>query len=82
MRIEINNPALVDDLRKYLKRNGCPSIREAEKVIDIRVAWPDDALRFESVDRAKVLALLKDWATVHRGAQFSLLGERSWELRP
>jgi hypothetical protein len=73
MRIEVSDPRLVDDLRVYLRRHGCPSERRTEDTFEVRVLWSPEAAATDGQVRAKVFGHLRDWCREHPGVKANLL---------
>ena len=74
MRIEISDPSLMDDLRVYLQRHGCPSEARGDDVFEVRVLRPADTPLSEAQIRAKVFGHLRDWCADHPGVKANVLG--------
>jgi hypothetical protein len=73
MKIEVNDPLLVSDLRGFLQRNGCPSESWTEDTFEVRVLRALDEDRSESLDRAKVVTHLREWCAAHPGVHTNLI---------
>ena len=73
MRIEVSDPNLLQDLRGYLQRNGCPSEQNGQDTCEVRVLWPADAFRSEQADRLKIFRHLREWCEEHPGARANIL---------
>ena len=74
MRIEVSDPNLLEDLRGYLQRNGCPSEQSGAETCEVRVLWPADTVRTENGDRLKIFRHLREWCADHPGARANILG--------
>jgi hypothetical protein len=73
VRIEVSDPGLLDDLRSYLQRHGCPSERNGVDTCDVGVLWPNEAFRSEQADRLKIFRHLREWCEEHPGARANIL---------
>lgn len=73
VRIEVSDPDLLQDLRGYLQRNGCPSEQNGQDTCEVRVLWPADAFRSEQADRLKIFRHLREWCEEHPGARANIL---------
>jgi hypothetical protein len=69
MRIEVSDPRLVENLRTYLQRHGCPSERRSEDTFEVRVAWSPEGMLTEAQQRARVFAHLREWCMDHPGVK-------------
>jgi hypothetical protein len=72
VRIEVSDPSLLDDLRGYLQRNGCPSERNGADTFVVGVLWPADAFRSEQADRLKIFRHLREWCEEHPGVRANI----------
>jgi hypothetical protein len=73
VRIEVSDPNLLDDLRGYLRDNGCPSeANGAAGMCEVRVLWPADAFRSEQADRLKIFRHLREWCEDHPGVRANI----------
>ena len=72
MRIEVSDPSLLDDLRGYLQRNGCPSEQKGVDSVDVGVLWSADALRSEQADKLKIFRHLREWCEEHPGVRANI----------
>jgi hypothetical protein len=73
MQIEISDPALVDSLRAYLQRQGCPSEAQSADVVEVRVLWSPDAPLSDAQARTKVFGHLREWCAANPGVKTNLL---------
>jgi hypothetical protein len=73
VRIEVSDPSLLDDLRGFLQRNGCPSESNGIGTCEVRVLWPAEELRSEQADRLKIFRHLREWCEEHPGARANIL---------
>ncbi len=73
MRIEVSNPSLLEDLRQYLQRNGCPTEQNGAGTFEVRVLWPSDELRSDTADRLKIFRHLREWCADHPGVHANIL---------
>ena len=73
MRIEVSDPRLLDDLRGYLQRNGCPSETRGDDRCEVRVLWPAEDMRSDTADRMKIFGHLREWCLDHPGVQANIL---------
>ena len=73
MRIEVSDPNLLEDLRGYLQRNGCPSELNGSGTCEVRVLWPAETLRSDTADRLKIFRHLREWCADHPGARANIL---------
>jgi hypothetical protein len=73
MRIEISDPSLMDDLRVYLQRHGCPSETRTEDSFEVRVIWSPETPLSEAQLRAKVFTHIRDWCQDHPGVKANVL---------
>jgi hypothetical protein len=73
MLVEISDPTLVDDLRVYLQRHGCPSELRSEETFEVRVLWSPEARLTEAQERAKVFSHLREWCLKHPGVKANVL---------
>jgi hypothetical protein len=69
MRIEVSDPRLVEKLRTYLQRHGCPSELMTEDTFEVRVAWSPEGALTDGQIRAKVFGHLRDWCVDHPGVK-------------
>ena len=69
MRVEVSDPTLLEDLRGYLLKNGCPSEPRSEDVCEVRVMWSEG----ERPDRLKIFGHLRDWCAEHPGVKANIL---------
>jgi hypothetical protein len=73
VRIEVSDPSLLDDLRRYLQRNGCPSETQGADRCEVRVLWPSEDLRSDTADRLKIFGHLREWCADHPGIRANIL---------
>jgi hypothetical protein len=73
MQVEVTDPSLLEDLRTYLQRNGCPSEIRGPATCEVRVLWPSDSLRSDSADRLKIFRHLREWCADHPGVHANIL---------
>jgi hypothetical protein len=73
MEVEVTDPSLLEDLRTYLQRNGCPSEIRSPATCEVRVLWPSDSLRSDSADRLKIFRHLREWCADHPGVHANIL---------
>jgi hypothetical protein len=73
VRIEVSDPGLLEDLRGYLQRNGCPSEQNGAGTFEVRVLWPAEALRSDTADRLKIFRHLREWCADHPGVHANIL---------
>jgi hypothetical protein len=73
VRIEVSNPQLLEDLRGFLQRNGCPSEQRTPDTCEVRVLWPAETLRSETADRLKIFRHLREWCAEHPGVHANIL---------
>jgi hypothetical protein len=73
VRIEVSDPSLLEDLRGYLQRNGCPSEQNGPGTCEVRVLWPAETLRSDTADRLKIFRHLREWCADHPGARANIL---------
>jgi len=73
VRIEVSNPSLLEDLRQYLQRNGCPTEQNGAGTFEVRVLWPSDELRSDTADRLKIFRHLREWCADHPGVHANIL---------
>ena len=73
MRIEVSNPSLLEDLREYLQRNGCPSELNGAGTFEVCVLWPSEELRSDAGDRLKIFRHLREWCEDHPGVHANIL---------
>jgi hypothetical protein len=73
VRIEVSDPRLLDDLRGYLQRNGCPSESRGDDRCEVRVLWPTEDLRSDTADRMKIFGHLREWCADHPGVHANIL---------
>jgi hypothetical protein len=74
VRIEVSDPSLLEDLRGYLQRNGCPSELAGAATFEVRVLWPAETARTDNGDRLKIFRHLREWCADHPGARANILG--------
>jgi hypothetical protein len=72
MHIEISDPSLMDDLRTYLQRHGCPSEVRSEDTFEVRVLWSPQTPLTDAQVRTKVFEHLRDWGRNHPGVKTNL----------
>jgi hypothetical protein len=72
VRIEVSDPNLLEDLRGYLQRNGCPSERNGAASCDVGVLWPAETFRTEQADRLKIFRHLREWCEEHPGVRANI----------
>jgi hypothetical protein len=73
VHIEVSDPSLVEDLRGYLERNGCPSEQNGPGKFEVRVLWPAESLRSDTADRLKIFRHLREWCADHPGVHANIL---------
>ena len=73
MQIEVSDPSLLEDLRGYLQRNGCPSEQRSADRCEVRVLWPADSMRSDTADRLKIFRHLREWCEEHPGVRTNIL---------
>jgi hypothetical protein len=73
VHIEVSDPRLVEDLRRYLERNGCPSEQNGPGKFEVRVLWPAESLRSDTADRLKIFRHLREWCADHPGVHANIL---------
>jgi hypothetical protein len=73
VRIEVSNPQLLEDLRGFLQRNGCPSEQRTPDTFEVRVLWPAETLRSDTADRLKIFRHLREWCAEHPGVHANIL---------
>jgi hypothetical protein len=73
VQIEVSDPSLVEDLRGYLQRNGCPSEQNGPGKFEVRVLWPAESLRSDTADRLKIFRHLREWCADHPGVHANIL---------
>jgi hypothetical protein len=73
VRIEVSNPQLLEDLRGFLQRNGCPSEQRTPDTCEVRVLWPAETLRSDTADRLKIFRHLREWCAEHPGVHANIL---------
>jgi hypothetical protein len=73
VRIEVSNPSLLEDLREYLRRNGCPSELNGAGTCEVCVLWPSEELRSDTGDRLKIFRHLREWCADHPGVHANIL---------
>jgi hypothetical protein len=69
----VSNPQLLEDLRGFLQRNGCPSEQRTPDTCEVRVLWPAEALRSDTADRLKIFRHLREWCAEHPGVHANIL---------
>jgi hypothetical protein len=72
MRVEVSDPGLLEDLRGYLLKNGCPSESRSPDTCEVRVLWAD-VQRSETADRLKIFGHLREWCSDHPGVKANIL---------
>ena len=72
MRVEVSDPTLLEDLRGYLLKNGCPSESRAVDIFEVRVLWSEGE-RPDSADRLKIFGHLREWCAEHPGVKANIL---------
>jgi hypothetical protein len=73
VRIEVSNPSLLEGLREYLQRNGCPSEPKGAGTFEVCVLWPAEELRSDTGDRLKIFRHLREWCADHPGVHANIL---------
>jgi hypothetical protein len=73
VRIEVSDPSLLEDLRGYLQRHGCPSEQNGQDTCEVRVLWPAESLRSDTADRLKIFRHLREWCADHPGVLANIL---------
>ena len=73
MRVEVSDAALIEDLRGYLLKNGCPSEPLSMDTCEVRVLWTDGE-RSDTADRLKIFGHLREWCADHPGVKANILG--------
>lgn len=73
MRIRVNDPSLVPDLLTFLQRGGLMAAQETDDTVNVLVPHALNDPRDQAADRLRVVAELRDWLALHRGAQVDLL---------
>jgi len=73
VRIEVSDPSLLEDLRGYLQRNGCPSEQNSAATCEVRVLWPPETPRSDNGERLKIFRHLREWCADHPGARADIL---------
>ena len=68
MRVEVSDPTLLEDLRGYLLKNGCPSEPRSVDICEVRVLWSEGE-RSDSADRLKIFGHLREWCAEHPGVK-------------
>jgi len=72
VRVEVSDPTLLEDLRGFLLKNGCPSESRSEDVFEVRVLWSEGE-RSDSADRLKIFGHLREWCSEHPGVKANIL---------
>ena len=69
MRVEVSDPTLLEDLRGFLLKNGCPSESQAADICEVRVMWSEG----DRSDRLKIFGNLREWCAEHPGVKANIL---------
>jgi hypothetical protein len=72
VRVEVSDPTLLEDLRSYLLKNGCPSEPLGAEICEVRVLWSEGD-RSDSADRLKIFGHLREWCAEHPGVKANIL---------
>jgi hypothetical protein len=72
MRLRVNDPALVPELKAFLQRGGLTVGQDGDTLL-VTVFRPLNAPRDAAVDRLQILAEVRGWLTLHRGARVDCL---------
>jgi hypothetical protein len=72
VRVEVSDPTLLEDLRGYLLKNGCPSESWSVDICEVRVLWSEGE-RSDSADRLKIFGHLREWCAEHPGVKANIL---------
>ena len=72
VRVEVSDPTLLEDLRGYLLKNGCPSEPRSVDICEVRVLWSEGE-RSDSADRLKIFGHLREWCAEHPGVKANIL---------
>jgi hypothetical protein len=72
MRLRLNDPALVPELTAFLERGGLTVGRDGDTLL-VTVFRPLNAPRDEAADRLQILAEVRGWLLLHRGARVDCL---------
>jgi len=72
VRVEVSDPTLLEDLRRYLLQNGCPSESRSADICEVRVLWSEGD-RSETADRLKIFGHLREWCAEHPGVKANSL---------
>ena len=72
VRVEVSDPTLLEDLRGYLLKNGCPSEPRSADICEVRVLWSEGE-RSDSADRLKIFGHLREWCAEHPGVKANMM---------
>jgi hypothetical protein len=72
MRLRVNDPALVPELTAFLQRGGLTVGQDGDTLL-VTVFRPLNAPRDDAADRLQILAEVRGWLTLHRGARVDCL---------
>jgi hypothetical protein len=72
MRLRLNDPSLAPELTAFLERGGLTVGRDGDTLL-VTVFHPLNAPRDEAADRLQILAEVRSWLTLHRGARVDCL---------
>ena len=78
MIVRLANPAYRGELERFLVQRGCRVCPTSEDELDVEVQWPHEAMRFATVDRAKILSALGDWRRMRPTAEAELVDGSGW----
>jgi hypothetical protein len=69
MRLRLNDPSLVPELTAFLQRGGLTVSEDGDTLL-VTVFRPLNAPRGDdAADRLQILAEVRSWLTLHRGAR-------------
>jgi hypothetical protein len=72
MRLRLNDPAIVPELKAFLERGGLTVGRDGDTLL-VTVFRPLNAPRDDAADRLQILAEVRGWLLLHRGARVDCL---------
>ena len=79
VRVRITDPGALEELRRFLRRQGCPSVVVGPDMLEVSVMPPHpDALRFDRLDRDLIQRHLRDFSTQRFGVRADVVHEDPW----